>query len=318
MRNDPRPSVLGGWGLLRRRVVLLALLAGATLTVTAETPPRVGDERLVLRTVAGDLVLALYPDVAPRHVAQVLKLARLGVYDTTNFFRVDPAFLVQIADARERSTALTPEQRQAVVPLKAELSALKHRRGTLTMAHQDNDPDSAETSFSVLLADSPHLDGKYTIFGHLEIGWETIEEFLRVPRTSSHRPVVKLEIRQAQVVLASKLAASSIGPARVVPVPDAFLRAAAAAEAAAAARKYTPPDIAGGILLMVLLDLLGWAGQERLPRRALASLCLMNVLVGAFLCFVVLTPSGSSSPTLAVLLFAGLLGTIKLMGRLES
>ena len=75
-------------------VVLALLLAPASLT--AQTTPRVADERVILHTNAGDIVLALYPDAAPAHVAQFLKLVRLGVYDTTRFLRVIPGFLVQI------------------------------------------------------------------------------------------------------------------------------------------------------------------------------------------------------------------------------
>ncbi|HJT79047.1 MAG TPA: peptidylprolyl isomerase, partial [Gemmataceae bacterium] len=150
---------------MRYLLLTAAALLAAVLPARAEAPPRLAPERVVLRTVAGDVVLALYADVAPGHVHQILKLVRLGAYDGTHFCRIDPTFVAQISTAYDRLSPLTPEQRAAIHPLKAEFSGLRHRRGTLSMARDDGKPDSAETSFSVLLADAPHLDGKYTVFG---------------------------------------------------------------------------------------------------------------------------------------------------------
>src|SRR6185436_7315530 len=121
---------------------------------------------VVLHTIAGDVVLAFYPDAAPGHVQQILALARAGVFDTTHFFRIEPNFVAQISVAEDRTTPLTESQKGLIHKLKAELHpTLKHHRGTLSMAHADGDVDSGETSFSILLADAPHLDGQYTIFG---------------------------------------------------------------------------------------------------------------------------------------------------------
>ncbi len=299
-----------------KTLALLALLALA-FGAAASAEPRVAEDRIVLRTGAGDLVLALYSDVAPCHVEQLLKLTRMGVFDSTHFYRVDPSFLVQLSDAANRTVPLSPEQRAALTPLPLELSALKHVRGALTMAHRDGEPDSAETSFSILLVDAPHLDGSYTVFGRLESGWEVLDEILRVPRSQRHRPVVKIEVKRAEVVNGAKLAEASLSPATVVPIPEAFLRAAMAAEAAEAARRYVPPAIAGGILLMIALDLFCWFYLEKLSQRVVAACLLLSVLTGAFLCVVILTPSAHESQWLAIFLFAGLLGTIRLMGRLE-
>ena len=138
----------------------LALAVGPTLF--AESPPR-SRERVVLRTNAGDLVLVFYPRVAPQHVGQILELVRLGAYDTTEFFRVVPRFLVQTAEVEYRRLPLSEAQRSAIKNIPLELSELVHRRGMVTMARQEDDQNSARTSFSMLLADAPHLDCKYTV-----------------------------------------------------------------------------------------------------------------------------------------------------------
>src|SRR5437764_1997141 len=109
---------------MRRGLPLLVLLALAGPAAGA------GDERVVLHTACGDLVLTLYPDVAPRHAGQFLKLVRLGVYDGTHFHRIDPGFVAQNAGAYDRRELLTPEQQAAVHKLPAEFSTIPHRRGT--------------------------------------------------------------------------------------------------------------------------------------------------------------------------------------------
>ena len=119
--------------------------------------PRVDDDCVILHTIGGDVVIALYPDVAPEHVKQILQLVRLGVYDHTHFHRVEPGFVIQLADVHQRPLpdTLTEAQEKAIHPLHAEFNAaIKHRRGIVSMARADGQPDSATTSFSIILGDA--------------------------------------------------------------------------------------------------------------------------------------------------------------------
>src|ERR1700688_1331709 len=113
--------------------------------------PGIGTQHLVLRTSVGDLLIALYPREAPRTVEQILRLARAGVYDGTRIFRIEPRFVAQISRAEDRLRPMTPEQRGLIHKIPAEFNAIAHVRGVLSMAHEDGDPDSGETSFSILL-----------------------------------------------------------------------------------------------------------------------------------------------------------------------
>jgi len=117
-------------------------------------------------TTGGTFTLELLPDVAPRTVAQFKRLIGAGVFDGIYFYRVEKGFVAQTATAADRATPLTPEQRAVIVPIPLETGPMLHKRGVLSLAHGD-DPNSGETSFSILLADAPHLDGKFTVFGRL-------------------------------------------------------------------------------------------------------------------------------------------------------
>lgn len=260
------------------------------------------DERVVLHTACGDLVLALDPDVAPRHAEQFLKLVRLGVYDGTHFHRIDPGFVAQNAGAFDRRYPLTAEQEGAIHKLKAEFSAVPHRRGTLSMARADDDPDSGETSFSILLGDAPHLDGKYTVFGHVESGAAVLDEMVRVPRKGT-TPLARVEIYRAEVVDAAALAAMTLAGPRPLAAEEELPRT---------------QSIAAGLVLLVAVGVAVFYVYPKVSPAVQRSLVLVLVLIGGFLLLVVLTPEAHRRPWLAALLFLGLLGMFRLMSRFES
>src|SRR5262249_40386791 len=129
----------------------------------------------------------------------------------------------------DRTIPLNDDQKALVHKLPAEFSKVRHVRGILSMAREDKDPDSGETSFSILLGPAPHLDGKYTVFGHVEGGDAVLDEMLRVPRGEMKRPIVRIEVTRAEVVSSSALAAMRLVPATAIPLPAGASAAAAAA-----------------------------------------------------------------------------------------
>lgn len=170
-----------------------------TCNASTEERSDLSEEKMVLRTIAGDLILGFYTDAAPQHVAQILRCAEAGVFDGIHFCYVYPDFVVQTSTASDRLQPLTPLQSSLISPLVAEFSLRRHRRGTLSMARAADDPNSAETSFSILLTDAPHLDGKYTVFGELLVGWDVLEVFQHVPQKTICAPAVRLTIQSAYV-----------------------------------------------------------------------------------------------------------------------
>jgi len=284
--------------------LLVAIFVCGVDAAAQETPaPRVAAERIVLRTNVGDMVLALYPDVAPRHTEQLLKLARLGVFDGVNFFRVESTFVAQLADARYKQPAPSPEQLEAIHPLPAEFSALRHRRGTLSMARYDDRPDSGETSFSILLGDAPHLDGKYTVFGQLERGQDVLDLIARATCDERHQPLKPVVVLRAEVADSPEaLAGMSLRPAGYYDERLEWVKG------------FMPWGGLGAVLCGLLLFVL----SRRLVPAAFGSAGLLLVMVAFFGLYVAYVPRAHTSRWTALALFLGVPVFFKLMNRFEG
>jgi len=133
-------------------------------------------KEVLLRTSLGDITLALDPDLAPEHVRNFLKLVETGWYDRTAFHRIVPKFVIQGGVGATREGQKSHPADKWVRNVKGEFSPRKHIRGSLSMARAD-DPNSAMTSFFIVLAPAPNLDNKYTIFGKVVDGFDTLDKF---------------------------------------------------------------------------------------------------------------------------------------------
>ena len=155
---------------------------------------------VVLHTSLGDMVVALEPDLAPEHVRNFLKLTQTGWYDHTVFHRIVPGFVAQGGVGQGRVGNQTHYADKWIRPLKGEFSATrKHIRGVLSMARTD-DPNSALTSFFIVLAPAPSLDGKYSIFGKVVDGFDTLDKMEKVQRgADGQTPMEKIELIEAVI-----------------------------------------------------------------------------------------------------------------------
>ncbi|XP_038889441.1 peptidyl-prolyl cis-trans isomerase CYP23 [Benincasa hispida] len=167
---------------LRVLPIVAAHLFFAFFTITSAQDSHLGSARVVFQTNYGDIEFGFYPKVAPKTVDHIFKLVRLGCYNTNHFFRVDKGFVAQVADVvGGRLAPMNEEQRvEAEKTVVGEFSDVKHVRGILSMGRYD-DPDSAQSSFSMLLGDAPHLDGKYAIFGKVTKGDNTLKKLEELP-----------------------------------------------------------------------------------------------------------------------------------------
>jgi cyclophilin family peptidyl-prolyl cis-trans isomerase len=302
-------------------VLIAGVVAGSAPQAQAQPArPRVGDERILFRTNRGDLVLGLYPEVAPRTTAQLLNLVRLGVYDSVWFHRIEPGFVAQITDARNRKNPLSPEQVKALVKLPAELSSVPHQSGVLSMARQNEDINSAESSFSFLLGPAPHLDGKYTVFGQVEWGMPLLAMVEAEPRDAKNAPrhllVVESAVVKTDAEIASMIQAGELRPA--VRLAGAAPTAEVQVERIGEPASQLSPIAIVAIILMIVCNLAGFAFGNRWPPQTRGALNLLPVLIGFFLVLSQLGSNAARAPLLGLALFIGVVGLFKLMNRFES
>jgi peptidylprolyl isomerase len=127
-----------------------------------------GRPHMIIVLDAGKIVVELRPDKAPRHVARLRELANSGFYDGLTVVRVAPGHVVQAGDPNFDGTGGSGQT------IKAEFNDLMHTRGAVGMA-RDEDPNSGDSQFYICLADRPHLDGHYTVFGQVVSGMEILD-----------------------------------------------------------------------------------------------------------------------------------------------
>ncbi|MEW5974840.1 MAG: peptidylprolyl isomerase [Acidobacteriota bacterium] len=156
-------------------------------------------QRAILETSLGKMEVEFFPEAAPEHVRNFLRLASVGLYDDTAWHRVVPGFIIQGGDLSTRKPPPSPEQMQKFVKnLTVEPSSLKHEKGTLSMARGEA-PDSASTSFFVCLGPQPTLDNTYTIFGKVIDGLEVLDQIAAQPR-EGETPVNRIDLVRVRIV----------------------------------------------------------------------------------------------------------------------
>lgn len=155
-------------------------------------------KEVLLRTSLGDITLEMDPELAPEHVRNFLKLVESGWYDHTSFHRIILGFVIQGGVGTTRADHKPHPADKWVHKLKGEFShTALHIRGALSMA-RTSDPDSAETSFFIVLGAATHLDGKYTIFGKVVDGFDTIELIEKAAR-HGEAPDQRIELIEAAI-----------------------------------------------------------------------------------------------------------------------
>jgi len=153
---------------------------------------------VTLKTTLGSLKLKMEPDWAPNNVRNFLKLVATGWLNGTEFHRIVKGFVAQGGTGYTRSAGPTHPADRWVRPVKAELRAdVKHVRGVISMAHGD-DPDSATTSFFIMLGPAASLDNKFSAFARVVEGIEVLDA-LEKEELEGEKPKRRLEIVEASI-----------------------------------------------------------------------------------------------------------------------
>lgn len=154
-------------------------------------------KRVVLETSLGPITIEVYPDRAPNHVRQFLRLAAAGVYDGTAFHRVVKGFVIQGGHMPTRREPPDERQETYIRTLQPEFNQTPHDRGIVSMARGE-DPASATSSFFIVLARTPALDNRYTVFGRLVSGLDVVERIEAQP-VEGETPTARIEVTKARV-----------------------------------------------------------------------------------------------------------------------
>ncbi len=162
-------------------------------------------QRVKLATSAGDIVLELDREKAPKTVDNFLQYVRAGHYNGTIFHRVIPNFMIQ-GGGMDAKMAEKPTR--APIPLEAR-NGLSNVRGSVAMA-RTMDPNSASAQFFINVVDNAFLDAAnardghgYAVFGKVVEGLDVVDKIRDVPTASrgphQNVPTMPVTIQKATV-----------------------------------------------------------------------------------------------------------------------
>ena len=146
----------------------------------------------------GKIELELYPEHAPKTVANFEKLVKEGFYDGLTFHRVIPGFMIQGGDPLGNGMGGSENKIVGEFRSNGHQNPIRHTRGVISMARAF-DKNSASSQFFIMHADAPHLDGQYAAFGKVVSGIEVVDEIAAIPTDYSDRPKIAVRIKKAYI-----------------------------------------------------------------------------------------------------------------------
>jgi peptidylprolyl isomerase len=158
--------------VIRLAMSLALVLIALACPARAQAPDP--QNTLVIETTKGNILIRLRPDLAPKHVAQVKRLAKDGFYNGIIFHRVIAGFMAQTGDPTGTGTGGSK-----LPNLPAEFSQEPYKRGSVGAARTD-DPNSANSQFFICFGQAcRQLTGQYTLWGDVIEGMETVDRIAR-------------------------------------------------------------------------------------------------------------------------------------------
>jgi peptidyl-prolyl cis-trans isomerase B (cyclophilin B) len=199
----PKGSVGKSWLVVASALLAASVLTGCWGQNEVKAIPPLPDPRpkAIIKTKFGEIEMKLYPDLAPQHVDNFIKLAKSGFYNGTIFHRVIPGFMIQGGDPNTKNSLRKEtfgqggpkDEKGNPILLKAEFSDTPHKRGIVSMARA-NEPDTAGSQFFIVVEDSFFLDRKYTVFGQVTKGLGIADKIANLPRNDHDLPNDRIEM----------------------------------------------------------------------------------------------------------------------------
>lgn len=145
-----------------------------------------------------EIVLELYPEIAPNTVANFVSLVEEGFYDGTIFHRVIPGFMIQGGDPEGIGTGGPGYGIPGEFSSNGFENTLTHDRGVMSMARA-MDPNSAGSQFFIMVENTPDLDGDYAAFGKVLEGMETVDKIVAAERNENDKPLEDQKMKSVVV-----------------------------------------------------------------------------------------------------------------------
>ena len=172
---------------LKTFVAALLLAAGTLFTSPVQSQAADLENMLYLDLEYGRVVIALKPDLAPKHVARIKELAKQGFYDGIVFHRVIDGFMAQTGDPTGTGTGGSGKK------LPAEFSSEPFKRGTVGMARSQN-PDSGDSQFFICFKPAPFLNNQYTVWGEVVEGMEFVDMIKKGEPPANPDKIIKMSV----------------------------------------------------------------------------------------------------------------------------
>lgn len=170
-------------------LLVLAFMSAPLAAQVPKAPPPDPENTLILELKTGKVTIQLRPDVAPKHVARVKKLAREGFYNGIIFHRVIAGFMAQTGDPTGTGAG---GSKYPDVP--AEFSLVPFERGTVGAA-RSSDPDSANSQFFICFTHTPNLNGQYTVWGKVIDGMMYVDSIAKGEPPANPDKIVRMYVQ---------------------------------------------------------------------------------------------------------------------------
>ena len=196
-------------------VVILSGFAGSAFAQCSDCIPQqefsqeeideMKHKAVIITMNSGTFFIEFFPEDAPNTVHNFLELVESGYYDGTVFHRIIPGFMIQGGDPNTKdpdSDRRLWGQGGPGYQIFEEFNTYQHDRGIVSMARSDH-KDSAGSQFFIVHKDSPHLDGKYTVFGRLVPGLPNALDHIASLETDGNN--APLDLLEARIITAKYL-----------------------------------------------------------------------------------------------------------------
>jgi peptidyl-prolyl cis-trans isomerase B (cyclophilin B) len=164
---------------------------------STETADELASYRAILVTSFGEITVEFFPEKAPNHVRNFLRLAQIGAYEGVAFHRIVPGFVIQTGFLQTRHRPAPERVMKYVHDLEPEFNDTLHVPGIVSMAHGD-EPGSANSSFFIVTGIASSLDHNYTVFGHVVDGMRVVKAIEAVP-TDGDTPLARVDLSSVRI-----------------------------------------------------------------------------------------------------------------------